>query len=198
MTGPGSPLSNASRVLLVRHGATAPNLAGLRCGGDLDVELVDAGREQARAAARQLAAWEPSPALIVASSLRRARETAAIIGAALGGIEAVVDAGFDERHLGAWTLLPIAATEAWLRERRTPPGGEPEADFVGRVRAALEGLRPLLARRPVLVTSKGVARAIGVVTGHPSANALGNGEIMAFDLPAPAFTFCHACQGCPA
>ena len=30
-------------VLFVRHGSTAPNLAGLRCGGDLDSPLTELG-----------------------------------------------------------------------------------------------------------------------------------------------------------
>lgn len=38
------------QLLFVRHGATAPNEAELRCGGDLDVPLSELGRAQAREA----------------------------------------------------------------------------------------------------------------------------------------------------
>src|SRR5882672_9744403 len=73
---------NAARtgvLRFVRHGATGPNLAGLRCGGDLDVPLAEAGREQALEIARHVAALDPPIGLIVTSDLRRTRATAACI-----------------------------------------------------------------------------------------------------------------------
>ena len=42
-------------LLFMRHGATAPNAAGLRCGGDVDLPLTDLGHRQAVQAAQRLA-----------------------------------------------------------------------------------------------------------------------------------------------
>lgn len=185
-------VARSQRLLLLRHGATGPNLAGLRCGGDLDVELSDTGRAQAEAAALRLAALAERPGLIVAAALRRTRATAEIVAAALGGVEIRVEPGFVERRLGAWNLLPIIDTEARLRAGETPPGGEAEGEFVRRIGAALNALRPLMPRKPLLVASKGVGRAIGVAVGRPTAVPLGNGEIAEFELAISLFTRCSS------
>jgi 2,3-bisphosphoglycerate-dependent phosphoglycerate mutase len=177
-------LPTASRPLsFVRHGATEPNLAGLRCGGDLDVPLTDTGREQAAEVGRRLAALGRPVGLIVTSDLQRTRETARIVALSLPGVEVVVEAGFGERHLGAWNLRPIAETEAQLMRGDTPPGGESNECFFERIAAAVETLLPRLDRRPLLVGSKGVARALGELLGQP-AQGLGNGALAHFELAA--------------
>jgi len=170
------------RLTFVRHGATAPNLAELRCGGDLDVPLTDVGRRQALSAARSVAGLDPGIGVIVTSDLKRTRETATIIAAALGGIDIVVEPGFAERRLGAWNLLPIAATQAQVRSGATPPGGESDLEFIRRINAALPTLLPYLSQRPLLVASKGVARALCEIQGRPADSSLANGEISHFDL----------------
>lgn len=175
--GPTQPL------LFARHGATTANLAGLRCGGDLDLPLADGGREQARALARCVAALRPRIGLIVTSDLQRTRETASIVAAALGGVEIRVLPGWNERRLGAWNLQPIAQTQAALTAGLTPPGGEAEAEFGARIRAALQALQPLRADRPLLIGSKGVARVLGELAGLPDRLALGNTELVSLNLP---------------
>lgn len=172
------------RLLMVRHGATAPNLAHVRCGGDLDVPLTDIGREQARGAARRLRALGLAPGVIVTAHLQRTRETASIIAEALGIAEVIVEPAFMERRLGEWNLMSIEQTEPWLREKRPPPGGEPDDVFIARIGAALPGLVPLLARRPLLVASKGVGRALGVLLDQQRPNPVANGEVVEFDMAA--------------
>jgi broad specificity phosphatase PhoE len=86
-------------ILLARHGATTYN-AERRFQGQNDVALNDRGREQAHelaaaAADRELAALYCSP-------LRRARETAAIVGERLG-LAPREDARFEEIDTGDWT-----------------------------------------------------------------------------------------------
>ena len=171
---------SADRLLLVRHGATEPNLAGVRCGGDLDVPLTATGRAQARAVAQRLA--DAGIGVVVTSDLQRTRETATIIAAALGGLEVVVEPGFAERRLGTWNLLPVASTEHWIRERRTPPGGESDAAFIARIGDALPHVLPWLPRRPLLVASKGVARALGELLHQVGGAGLANGDVAQFDL----------------
>ena len=176
------PTPEPRRLAFVRHGATAPNLAELRCGGDLDVPLTDIGRSQALAAAGRMAELDPGIGLIVTSDLQRTRETAAIIARALGGIDIAVEPGFAERRLGAWNLLPVAQTETRLRNGQTPPGGESGLEFIRRIHTALPTLLPHLVRRPLLVASKGVARALGEILGQPAGASLSNGELSHFDL----------------
>ena len=166
----------------MRHGATEPNLAGLRCGGDLDVPLTDVGRHQAAQAGRHLRELGTAVGVIVTSDLQRTRETARIVAAALDGVEVVIAPGFAERHLGAWNLRPIVDTEAELARGATPPGGEPNEQFIARIAEAIETLLP--HQRPLLVASKGVARALGELLGQPVRQGLANGGLAHFDLAA--------------
>jgi len=168
----------------VRHGATAANAAGLRCGGDLDLPLTDLGREQAAMAARQVATMQPPVGLIVTSDLARTRETAAIIAEVIPGTPIVVQPTFAERRLGEWNLLTIAETQAWFEARHTPPGGESDKEFIDRIARALRGIKKQLSQRPLLVGSKGVARVMGELIGIPERLELENGVIAEFDFTA--------------
>ncbi len=166
----------------VRHGATAPNLAGLRCGGDLDVPLTHVGRQQALQAALQVAALQPPVGLIVTSDLLRTRQTAALIGRHLPGVPVLIEPAFAERRLGAWNLRPIDETQAWLTARLTPPGGESDQAFIDRVAYAVRRIKAHLHRRPLLVGSKGVARVMGELIGVPHRLELENGAVAEFDF----------------
>jgi len=166
----------------VRHGATSANLAGLRCGGDLDLPLTDLGRAQAVDCASRLARLQPPIGLIVTSDLRRTRETAAYISAALPNVPVLVEPEFAERMLGEWNLKPIAATQPWLEARCTPPGGESDDEFADRIARALRRVKRRLHERPLLVGSKGVARMLGELVGLPERLELGNCVVTEFDL----------------
>lgn len=88
-----------ARVLLVRHGETAWN-RDRRIQGWAPSSLTERGREQAVAVADHLAA-ERSVDRLVASDLRRARETARIVGGATG-TAATFDRGWRERSFGVF------------------------------------------------------------------------------------------------
>ena len=75
-------------ILLARHGRTADNAEG-RILGRRDPPLDPAGREEAAALAAAVAA--ASLAALWTSPLRRARETAAIVGEATGLVPVVLD-----------------------------------------------------------------------------------------------------------
>jgi probable phosphoglycerate mutase len=161
MTVPISP-SQRRTLLFMRHGATALNVAGLRCGGDIDLAMVDLGHRQVRQTAHRVAALGARVGVIMVSDLQRTRQSAEIVARHLGGVEIVVEAAFNERRLGAWNRLPIVETQAALAAGVTPPGGESNAEFTRRITAALIAhVLPRLAQRPLLVASKGVARVLG-------------------------------------
>ena len=79
------PLSEGSRrVVLVRHAETDWNARGLLQGGSFDVQLNDAGRQQAARLAAELTAAVPRLDVVVSSHLHRASETADIVQQAFG------------------------------------------------------------------------------------------------------------------
>lgn len=91
-----------TRQLIVwRHGETEYNAGGVY-QGQLDTELSACGRQQAAAAARELAAHPPDR--IVASDLTRAADTARTL-ARVTGLEVDYDPRLREIDVGAWTGL---------------------------------------------------------------------------------------------
>ena len=170
------------QLRFVRHGATQANVAGLRCGGDLDLPLTDLGCEQAHLAAQQIVRMQPPVGLIVTSDLQRTRETAAIIAGYLQDVAIAVEADFGERRLGEWNLRPIAETQALFEARCTPPGGESDDEFSDRIARALRRIKLQLPQRPLLVGSKGVARVMGELIGVPHRLELANGVVTEFDF----------------
>ena len=121
------------RLVLLRHGQTEYN-AGSRMQGQLDTELSELGRAQAVAAAEVLA--KRQPLLIVSSDLRRAFDTAVVLGERTG-VEVDVDSRLRETHLGDWQGLTHAEVDAvapgarlaWRDDARwAPHHGESRVD----------------------------------------------------------------------
>jgi broad specificity phosphatase PhoE len=158
-------------VYLARHGETAWNLAG-RWQGHTDVVLNDQGRVQARELATILRSL--GIAQVGSSDLARARETAEIVAAALGldASRVALDVGLRERGFGAFEGLTrdeCAARfpEQWARYRADirlgPPGGEPHAAVVIRMRAAVQRAAAALpddAAAVLLISHGGAIRAL--------------------------------------
>ena len=174
-------------VWLARHGRTAYNLAG-RFQGHLPVPLDERGREQARELAE--AAAELAPAVLVASPLARAWETASIVAERIG-LEPVADARFAETDAGDWTdrmFEDVIAQDpdgfarfAALDMTWGFPGGERFADQQARV---LEGVADWRARQvggPVLVVCHGVTIRLALLALSGDAGALppDNGSLVA-------------------
>lgn len=88
-------------LLCIRHAQSTMNAEGL-WQGQADPPLSDEGREQAHALAERLAGDALS--LLVASNLRRARETAEITARELG-IATELEPGLRELDVGAWSGL---------------------------------------------------------------------------------------------
>ncbi|HLX23818.1 MAG TPA: histidine phosphatase family protein [Usitatibacter sp.] len=167
-------------LYFVRHGITEPNFRGFRCGGDLDLPMMDIGCDQAYLLAKQIEKMHLRIGVIIAGSLIRTRQTASIISGVLGTVPVEIEPLFNERKLGQWNNRPIAETEEQLQKRVTPPGGESEEQFEARIALALEHLRPLLDRRPLVVSSKGVGRVMNNLLGGTERMTVGNGEIVEF------------------
>jgi len=164
----------------VRHGVTEPNFKGLRCGGDLDIPMMDIGCDQAYLLAKQLQRMNLGINTIVTGSLIRTRQTASIISGVLDNLPVEVEPLINERQLGVWNNQSIEATEELLRNRVTPPGGESEEAFAQRISIALEKLRPKLDRKALLVSSKGVGRILNSLLGGVDRMTVGNGEVVEF------------------
>src|SRR3954453_7328547 len=86
----------ATRIIAVRHGETAWNVDA-RIQGQLDIQLNETGRWQARRVGSALSAEQI--AAVYSSDLGRAHETARAIGDA-AGIAVVAHPGLRERRFG--------------------------------------------------------------------------------------------------
>ena len=168
--------------LFARHGETEPNARGLRCGGDQDAPLTARGIEQAAALGAALEGR--SVGVIVTGPLRRTVATADAVSRALGGVAVHIEPLFVERRLGEWNGKTIAETEPLIAAGQTPPGGESEGEFRARIDLALQALRPFMDRGPLVISSKGVARVLGLRLGGVARPA-GNAELLEFSLPEP-------------
>ncbi len=157
-----------THFVVVRHGETEWNRVS-RIQGQRDSALTAAGRAQAEALARRIAAQPPFD-LLVSSDLGRALQTARPIAAATGH-EPRLDPRLRERSFGLGEGLSYAEIgerypEAFRPERELDadyaiPGGESRRAFHERVAAAFESLA---ARHPgsriVVVTHGGVLGAL--------------------------------------
>lgn len=135
----------ARRLILLRHGQTTYN-ATSRMQGQLDTELSEEGRQQARNIAPVLT--EMGVAKIVASDLSRAAVTAQIVAEHLE-LPVMYDARLRETHLGQWqgkTHAEVDGADGSVRAhwRNTPtwapPEGESRIDVAQRARPVVDEL----------------------------------------------------------
>ncbi len=161
--GWGVRVGDPTTVVLVRHGVTAHTSAkrfsgGL--GGD-NPPLSDEGRDQVRAAGAWLAPLAERVEAIVASPVRRTRESADVLAAMLE-VEVSEEPAFAEMEFGHWDGLTFAEVgerhpdelAAWLGSTDVAPtGGESFRVVRDRVLAGLARLRERHAGRTVVVVS---------------------------------------------
>jgi broad specificity phosphatase PhoE len=130
-----------TRLLLLRHGQTELSVQR-RYSGHGDPELTPLGHAQVAGAAARLARV-PDVAAVLASPLRRARQTAEAVAAATGA-PLVVRPRLIETDFGKWEGLTFPEARArdpqlhaeWLgSEEVAPPGGESFAAVGRRVAA---------------------------------------------------------------
>jgi len=160
------------RLILVRHGETLHNVAGIAQGWN-DSELSEKGQRQVRALAERLTRFEPTA--IYSSPLGRALSTANVIAEATGlPVETLDD--LREMSYGAWegkSFLDVRRNDLafyhrWIADPDCScPDGESHNDVLRRMERAFAAAS---SPRPVLVTH-GTAIRIG-------ATALLNAPVM--------------------
>lgn len=130
-------------VLLIRHGRTAANTAGVLVGCSSGVELDETGVKQAAELATRLSGV-PLRA-IVTSPLRRCRQTAQpLLAAQSNSCSFAVEQGLVECGYGEWTgksLRELSKDKLWRTVQQQPsavrfPGGESMAEMSARSIAA--------------------------------------------------------------
>lgn len=157
----GSP----TRLFLLRHGQTGLSV-DRRYSGRGDVPLTDLGLQQARAAAKRLAATGPiaeegAGVPVLTSPLERAASTARAVAETTGG-EVFARDGLVETDFGQWEGLTFGEAaeryaqlhRSWLGDPEVaPPDGESLAAVFERVRAFQQDVLQNHAGRTVLVVS---------------------------------------------
>ncbi|GAC1442801.1 MAG: bifunctional RNase H/acid phosphatase [Mycobacteriales bacterium] len=153
-----APSSSPTTTWLLRHGQTVLSIEK-RFSGVGDQPLTELGRTQAAAAAVRLGG--SGAVAVVSSPLRRARETAQLVAAALD-IEPSFDADLRETDFGDWEGYTFAEVRAkWPRELAAwlasssvpPPFGESFDATADRVRQARDRLLSSYGGQTVVVVS---------------------------------------------
>jgi broad specificity phosphatase PhoE/ribonuclease HI len=142
---PPASLSEATRIILVRHGETPLTSQG-RYSGRGDVPLTDEGEAQAMAAAGRVAGISRDIAAVLSSPLSRCTRTAQLIADEAGGLPVTIMDDLIECDFGQWEAKTFAEVQerwpaemsAWLASTSVaPPGGESFQAVAKRVRGAL-------------------------------------------------------------
>jgi len=136
-------------LILVRHGRTEANRAGLLLGR-LDAALDAAGAIQAVAVADVVGPVDR----IVSSPLARARATAGAFGLPVDVDERWIELDYGDLDGTPLRDVPAERWAAWRRDPGwRPPGGESLAELGVRVREACDELAGEAAERDVVVVS---------------------------------------------
>lgn len=168
-------------LYLVRHGETDWN-AQRRIQGRTDIPLNETGRAQARTTGQLLArrSWDG----IYSSPLSRARETAEIIGKAIGiGSVGIIDQ-IGERNYGSAEGLEDAQIEALFPGDTPVPGRETHGEVAARVLPALLDLGSSHPGEALLVVSHGgvIRSVLNAVDPGVWHGRISNGSVHSFQL----------------
>ncbi|HEX7807786.1 MAG TPA: histidine phosphatase family protein [Thermoanaerobaculia bacterium] len=142
------------QVILVRHGQTVHNVAGIAQGWN-DSDLSDLGRIQVQKLAQRV--LELKPTALYSSPLGRALSTAEAIRE-VTGLEIITNDDFREMNYGRWegcSFLDVRRTDEeiyrrWIVDGEEPcPEGESHMDVHRRV---MRGIEAVTTERPLIVT----------------------------------------------
>ncbi len=153
-------------VILVRHGRSSANAAGVLAGRMGGVKLDETGHAQATRAAERIS--DVRLAAVVSSPLERCRQTArTIMGAQPGPLEVATERGITECDYGEWqgrTLKELAREKLWATVQNQPsaaafPGGESLSAMQAR---SVEAVR----RHDAVVSAANGPDAVWVAVSH--------------------------------
>lgn len=153
-----------SILYFVRHGETEYNRRDIIQGGEIDCEMNDTGRAQARALARRLASIDLDG--VYASTLRRAKETASILAHPHTPVSRTYLRDLNEMNWGVFEGEPHSSEreasmgtlkENWRAGALDLPveEGESPRDVQSRARRALRHILIREVGRTALVVSHG-------------------------------------------
>lgn len=158
-------------LILLRHGRTAANEAGL-LQGRLNQDLDQLGRHQAEAAARHLSGIEGGIEAVISSPLKRAQQTAAAFGLPVEVDERWIELSYGEYEGVSQVDVPSEVWQSWRNDYSfVPVGGESLETLDLRVRGACDELVERASSGHVVVVShvspmkSAVAWALGVDIG---------------------------------
>ena len=151
------------RLVLIRHGQSTWNADGL-LQGQADPPLSEEGRQEAAALASIGARFAADR--VVCSDMRRARETAALVGHPAPR----VDPRWREIGVGEWAGrkladLPGGSTAAWRGGPIVGPGGESWESLSARVTDALGELQGAGGSWLVICHGGAIRAAVAALTG---------------------------------
>jgi broad specificity phosphatase PhoE len=164
-------------VLWARHGENVANLTRTLSYRVFDGDLTDVGRGQARELGRRLAAGGGDPiGLLACSPLRRARQTADIVGQRLGLPVAMELDDLREVNVGeldgrsdarAWEIYAavLAAWRAGDTQARFP-GGENRDELCARLRRALTAVAQVAVGGRSRVAAHGAVAGPSLIVAH--------------------------------
>lgn len=150
------------QLILVRHGETLHNVAGIAQGWG-DSALSERGERQVAAVARRIARMRP--AAIFSSPLERAQTTANAIAAEASLRVQLLD-DLREMNYGTWegrSFLDVRRSDEknylrWINELDFPsPEGESHQHVLDRIRRALVTMREIANGHPVVAVTHGNA-----------------------------------------
>jgi broad specificity phosphatase PhoE len=143
--------ARTGRFYFVRHGQTDANKQGLMCGRGWNIELNEAGIDQAKAA-RDLLNAENDLGTFYVSSMIRTRQTAQILNEHLNlPVSHLQD--LEEWDVGEWDRRLWADVKDKFLSGVEPPGGESRSQFRDRVIAVLSQCAESVA--PAILVSHG-------------------------------------------
>lgn len=156
---------NHQAIYFVRHGESQANAKHLFVGADSPSPLTVKGKEQARLAGEHLKAKGLAIDHIVASPLKRAKDTAVIIAQTIGFN--VADIRYDKRltEYDTGTLDGQSTLDVTPQQLVSAPNAEDPLAFQRRVMDCMQELR-LLPGITLVVSHDGVDRIIRAAKQH--------------------------------
>jgi broad specificity phosphatase PhoE len=193
-------MAGEADVLWARHGRSVANLTKTLSYRVFDADLTDVGRRQAQDLAERLVAGGDRIGRLVCSPLRRARQTADIVGRRLGLPVAMELDDLREVNVGeldgrsdarSWEIYTgvLAAWQAGDARARFP-GGEDYDELCARLRRALMVVARGAGEGRSLVVAHGASlrAALPCLAGEPDPGAdLPPGEVAALQVDPGGF-----------